>query len=212
MLQIAAEFGLPLALLLIALVGWWFGGRWRTRSTDSAQVVIWALVALLGLHAMLEWSLWVLFVSIPVAFLFALGEPALARRSFFLDSRLVLTSIGIAGLIYAPVMLADFNGVAAVGGRLYREQTSGGAASLDSMLGVFQIGTATYFKPHAERMMLSTMPVSGTMDAEDRVELVRRVLTRLPEEKVIALYISALASPAAWNRAFLMLSGYASLL
>ncbi len=41
--------------------------------------------------------------------------------------------------------------------------------------------------------MLSTMPVSGTIDAEDRVELVRRVLTRLPEEKVIALYISALA-------------------
>lgn len=57
-LHLAVELGLPLAFLLsAACIGWvWRARPWR--ELDSARQLAWNVLALIGLHSMLEYPLW----------------------------------------------------------------------------------------------------------------------------------------------------------
>jgi len=57
-LHLAVELGLPLALLVSGLVLWWV---WRARpwaETDPVRQLAWGILAVVGLHSMLEFPLW----------------------------------------------------------------------------------------------------------------------------------------------------------
>ncbi len=74
-LQFAAEMGWPLAMSLIALLSWLVLGRIRQRLEDPGETFILALIALLGIHSLLEWPLHSLIFLVPFCLLAAVGEP-----------------------------------------------------------------------------------------------------------------------------------------
>jgi hypothetical protein len=84
-LQLAAELGLPLAALVLALL---LAALWRAwRLSRSAETDIgvtlrsaWMMLLLIALHSQLEYPLWYAYFLLPTAWLFgyALGTPAQA--------------------------------------------------------------------------------------------------------------------------------------
>ena len=82
-LQFDAEFGLPLAGLILALLGWAFLKAWRTDADESAEDAMsqrcaWMVVAMIGLHSQLEYPLWYAYFLLPAAWAWGF---ALGRRS-----------------------------------------------------------------------------------------------------------------------------------
>ena len=57
-LHLAVELGMPAALLLCGLAAWavWRGRPWR--EADPTRQLAWAVLALIGLHSLLEYPLW----------------------------------------------------------------------------------------------------------------------------------------------------------
>lgn len=79
-LQLAVELGLPLALLACGgmLVLVWRARPWR--ETVPARQLAWGVLALIGLHSLLEYPLWYGPFQLAVLFAFALLWPAGLRR------------------------------------------------------------------------------------------------------------------------------------
>jgi O-antigen ligase len=83
-LQLMVELGLPLATLVLGLLGWalWRGARnaWTTTGPlGTAQRSAMVMVAMIGLHSLLEYPLWYSYFLLPAAWAwgFALhAEPA----------------------------------------------------------------------------------------------------------------------------------------
>ncbi len=190
--QFAAEFGMFAGLAFVALCVWWLLRDWPRRRNVPALTCVWAMMALIGIHAMLEWSLWVLFVAILAGFLFALAEPPL-RRVASLDARPIFATLGVAGLAWAPLMWADYDDVANAAWNLEFEDSVGFGISREMVDGLTTNSTATYFKPQSDRFVVRAAPPVRKPVSDQEVERTWRVLTRLPEERTIAVYIAGLA-------------------
>lgn len=191
-LQFAAEFGIVAGVASTALALWWLLSDWSRRRESPALLTAWTMLALIGLHAMLEWSLWVLFVSILAGFLFAIAEPPL-RRAVRIDARPVFAALGIAGLAWAPLMWADYDAVADAAWNMEFEEGIGFGISKEMVEGLVTNSTATYFKPQSDRLVIRAAPPVRKPVPDAEVERTWRVLTRLPEERTIAVYIAALS-------------------
>lgn len=57
-LQLAVELGLPVALLLCGAFTWWVLRQKPWRESDATRQLGWAVLALIGLHSLLEYPLW----------------------------------------------------------------------------------------------------------------------------------------------------------
>ncbi len=191
LLQVAAEFGVPLGTGLLVLLLWWTFADWKRRLTDPSVAAVWSLGLLIILHSLLEWPLWVFFIAVPGGLLFGLGEPE-SRGAAIVDARTVMAPVGIAALLYVPLMFLDYDRVSVAAQLLYREQVAGKAASLEAQVAVLEIGDATFFKPQMDRQVLSLLSPRKPVEEYD-LELARRVLSRLPDDRVIARYITLLA-------------------
>jgi hypothetical protein len=84
-LQLAVELGLPLALVVCALLLWalWQGARRALAATGAASATgrcALMMVVLIGLHSLLEYPLWYAYFLLPTAFAWglALGLPGRA--------------------------------------------------------------------------------------------------------------------------------------
>lgn len=80
-LQWAVEFGLPMALMLLGLMGWGLLSLWRRQDGQPARDVATlgaasVIVALAGLHSLLEYPLWYSYFLLPTAFVWGLGLAA----------------------------------------------------------------------------------------------------------------------------------------
>ena len=87
-LQLAVELGLPLALVISALLLWalWQAGRRALAATGAASAAgrcALMMVLLIGLHSLLEYPLWYAYFLLPTAFAWglALGLPAAVARA-----------------------------------------------------------------------------------------------------------------------------------
>ena len=60
-------------------------------------------------------------------------------------------------------------------------------------MGSLTNSTATYFKPQSDRFVVRAAPPVRKPVSDQEVERTWRVLTRLPEERTIAVYIAGLA-------------------
>jgi O-antigen ligase len=114
-LQLAVELGLPLALLVLGALGWAFWQAWRRSRALAGDrcamaTAAWMMVAVIGLHSLVELPLWYAYFLLPAAFAwgFALGAPAdppAARpgRSGWLLGLMLLAGGGAAALDYLRV-------------------------------------------------------------------------------------------------------------
>ncbi|MDB5892018.1 MAG: O-antigen polymerase [Polaromonas sp.] len=57
-LHLAVELGVPAALLICASIAWWIWRQRPWREKNPARQLAWAVLALIGLHSMLEYPLW----------------------------------------------------------------------------------------------------------------------------------------------------------
>jgi len=71
LLQFAVELGLPLATLVIALLGWALWTAWRG-AQDSLRRAALVMVLMILLHSLLEYPLWYAYFLFPAAFAFGL--------------------------------------------------------------------------------------------------------------------------------------------
>ena len=77
-LQFAVELGVPLALLVLALLGWALLGAWRAgaRCEDAADRLTlraaFVMVAMMAVHSQFEYPLWYAYFLLPTAFAFGL--------------------------------------------------------------------------------------------------------------------------------------------
>ena len=78
-LQFAVELGVPLATLVLGLLGWGLWRAWRNclrppspDGTPSPQRAAFVMLVLILVHSMLEYPLWYAYFLLPTAFLFGL--------------------------------------------------------------------------------------------------------------------------------------------
>jgi len=65
-LQLAAEFGVPFAVLLLGALAWWYL-RHLFLAPSARSVWVLASVAVTGLHSLVEYPLWYTYFLVPVA-------------------------------------------------------------------------------------------------------------------------------------------------
>lgn len=116
-LQLAVELGLPLAALVMALLGLALWQAWRRSAQASGDTAIAAraagvMVLLIGLHSLFEYPLWYAYFLLPTAFAwgFALGVPTAGT------ARAAPDTVGRDRLGATPGVLAG--GALALGGVL----------------------------------------------------------------------------------------------
>jgi hypothetical protein len=57
-MHLAAELGVPVALMLCCVVAWWVWRQQPWYERDATRQLAWAVLALIGLHSLLEYPLW----------------------------------------------------------------------------------------------------------------------------------------------------------
>jgi O-antigen ligase len=191
LLQVGAEYGVPVGMSLLALLIWWTFADHQRRLADPAIAAAWTLGLLIILHSFLEWPLWVFFIAVPAGLLFGLAEPQ-GTKGVTVEARTVLAPVGIAVLCYLPLMIADYDRVSVSAQLLFGAEAVETRASPEVQMLVFEIGDATFFKPQMERQVLALLPPRKPVE-KHYLELTRRVLSQIPDSGVIARYTTVLA-------------------
>ncbi|GAB2182611.1 hypothetical protein DLREEDagrD3_28340 [Denitratisoma sp. agr-D3] len=102
-LQWAVEFGLPLALAMTALLLWWLKD-FLARSFTPARWWLLAMLAVMGIHSLLEYPLWYTFFLGPWALLLGAGDEgrrvlANGRRGLVGFALILLLAGAILGIL-----------------------------------------------------------------------------------------------------------------
>jgi O-antigen ligase len=103
-LHLAVELGLPLALLLLAIVGVvvWRAQPWR--ALQARQQMAWAVLAMVGLHSLLEYPLW--YGPFQIAVLLCVLYLIAVHRGLRLDGAMFNTGTGRATGVLVSLLLA----------------------------------------------------------------------------------------------------------
>lgn len=125
-LQLAVELGLPLALLVLALLTWGLVciGRQARRVPGEAAItrrMVLAFVLMIGLHSLLEYPLWYAYFLLPTAWMagFGLGRGGTAPRTAAARPRapaLVVPATALALTLYAAWDYARVAAIFSAGG------------------------------------------------------------------------------------------------
>lgn len=187
-LHLAFTWGVPFALLACALV---LACLWRGRPWAEARPerqLAWGVLALIGLHSMLEFPLWygpfqlaaVLAVLLLCPWPAVLSYPGVRR-----GLRLWGALAGLAALGFGGWLVADYVRVA----QLYRPV----AQRLAMFRGDTPLAVAretTFFRDAAEFAAVTTMPVTAA-NASQIYPMARRLLHYSPEPRVIEPLIAS---------------------
>jgi len=101
LLQFVVELGVPLAVLVTALLSWamwraWCAGRQRTAAPDRERALLlraaWMMVLLVAWHSLLEYPLWYAYFLLPAAFAFGLCLGANGRGNVATGSRAITSA------------------------------------------------------------------------------------------------------------------------
>lgn len=190
-LHVAAEFGLPAALVFTGLVAAWCWRRAPSVLRDADTGAATLLVFLLLAHSQLEYPLWYLHFAAPAALLVALAEPLSPAGKGSLRPAFVLAPVGVAMLAAAAMMKADYDDVAPIWMAYLKAVVAVKSQEPETVLSITGTMGATYFKPQMERLYVEALR-PGEQRGDVPLELVRRVLTLIPDPGVIVRYIELL--------------------
>ena len=182
-LHLALEFGVPFALVVMALVGRWVLRRRPWREQHPWRVMAWGCLLVLGLHSMLEYPLWYgpfqMTLGCAIGLLWAPpGEPEAPTAP--------AAPMWIAVLLFMGCLFAawDFNRVSQV----YRQAASRDAAYRDNPL--HHAKQSWLFKNQADFAELTTQQVSADNAAELYPQAVR-LMHYSPEARVVQRVIDS---------------------
>ncbi|HEU0186476.1 MAG TPA: Wzy polymerase domain-containing protein [Gallionellaceae bacterium] len=181
-MQLAAEMGLAGVLILLAAAGFWLH-RVKQQSRTLERWWAYAVLAVLGMHSLLEYPLWYAYFLGVAAVTLGLTDAGVYRIKLRSLGRI---AVGLMLLLGVVVMLQLFNGYrtltsltslsphSAVGGP-YQKRLSDGLAVASS---------TPLLHPYAEYFM-SNMIVPDADELERKLALNERVLHFVPVEPVV---------------------------
>ncbi len=191
-LHLAVELGLPVALLACAGTLWLLLRARPWRESQPQRQLAWGVLALVGLHSLLEFPLWYgPFQLISLLALLVLLQPWLTRHWQALGRPLQRALHALAGLglllalLLAARLVQDYRAVSV----LYRPYEDRPAAlrSLDALELAQQLW---FFRPAAEFAWLTTTPVTPEQAAPMHA-MALRLLHYSPEPRVIEKLIAS---------------------
>jgi hypothetical protein len=182
-LHLALEFGVPFAVVVMALVGFWILRRSPWREQQPWRVMAWGLVLVVGLHSLLEYPLWYgpfqMTLGLAIGLLWAAtNEP---RQVEVQEGPMLMAALLFLGCLYAAW---DFNRV----GQIYRQAASRDAAYRDNPL--HHAKQSWLFKNQADFAELTTQ----TVTADNAVAIypqARRLMHYSPEARVVQRVIDS---------------------
>ncbi len=192
-LQLAVELGLPLALAVMALLGWalWRGARiaWLAEgSAGTAQRCAMLMVLMIGLHSLLEYPLWYSYFLLPAAWAwgFALQPSAPAAAKVAPGRPLVWASLLLmAGAAFSVI---DYARVAAI----FSSEGYGG--SLEQRIAAGQ--RSVFFAHHADYAA-----VTSGMASTDPAHAYDRAVHYLLDTRLMVAWARSLAARGALDPA-----------
>ncbi len=185
-LHLAVELGLPAALVIFAVLGW---GFWRAkpwRETDPTRQLAWAVLAVMGVHSLVEYPLWYgpfqLAAGLAVGLLCAASKPTFDQntRSASVAWHFVAIAL-IATTIWASW---DYRRVS----QIYLPQDQRDEAYQGDTLG--KIGDSWWFGNQLAFARLSITPLTAANAAQQR-QLATQLMHYSPEPRVIEALIES---------------------
>jgi hypothetical protein len=182
-LHLALEFGVPFALVVMAVIGAWILRRTPWREQNAWRVMAWCLIVVLGLHSLLEYPLWYgpfqMTLGLAIGLLWASQDlPVKEERQ---EGPMVIAALLFIGCLYAAW---DFNRV----GQIYRQAASRDAAYRDNPL--HHAKQSWLFKNQADFAELTTQTVTADNAANVYPQAVR-LMHYSPEARVVQRVIDS---------------------
>jgi O-antigen ligase len=182
-LHLALEFGVPFALVVMAVIGAWILRRTPWREQNAWRVMAWFLIVVLGLHSLLEYPLWYgpfqMTLGLAIGLLWASQDlPVEEERQ---EGPMVIAALLFIGCLYAAW---DFNRV----GQIYRQAASRDAAYRDNPL--HHAKQSWLFKNQADFAELTTQTVTADNAANVYPQAVR-LMHYSPEARVVQRVIDS---------------------
>ncbi|OYY18582.1 MAG: hypothetical protein B7Y59_08405 [Burkholderiales bacterium 35-55-47] len=182
-LHLALEFGVPFAVVVMALVGFWVLRRSPWREQQPWRVMAWGLVLVVGLHSSLEYPLWYgpfqMTLGLAIGLLWApTDSPTQVEAQ---EGPMLMAALLFLGCLYAAW---DFNRV----GQIYRQAASRDAAYRDNPL--HHAKQSWLFKNQADFAELTTQTVTAD-NAAAIYPQARRLMHYSPEARVVQRVIDS---------------------
>lgn len=192
-LHLAVELGLPAAVLLCAAVAGWVLWSRPWREVRPERQLAWGLLALIGLHSMLEYPLWygpfqlvALFAVLVLAWPQGAAQPgqgpAHARRVWPLAGVLGAAAVLVWGVCALAVW--DYFRVS----QLYKANTARAAAYRDNVQA--KVTHSVLFTSQLQFAQLTTTPLTRA-NAPALNRLAKDLLHYSPEPRVIQIVIES---------------------
>lgn len=183
-LHLALEFGVPFALVVMAVIGAWILRRTPWREQNAWRVMAWCLIVVLGLHSLLEYPLWYgpfqMTLGLAIGLLWVSQDlPVEEERQE--EGPMVIAALLFIGCLYAAW---DFNRV----GQIYRQAASRDAAYRDNPL--HHAKQSWLFKNQADFAELTTQTVTADNAADVYPQAVR-LMHYSPEARVVQRVIDS---------------------
>lgn len=186
-LHLALEFGIPLALLLLAWMASWVWQQQPWRETSALRLVAWGCLLVIGLHSVLEYPLW--YGPFQMTAGLALGMLAAREGAGPVQAEtpqrqtlwMALACVMFVGCLYAAW---DFKRV----GQIYKAPVARDAAyAADPLRHAKQ---SWLFQNQAEFAELSLQPTTPD-NAAQVYQLAQRMMHYSPEPRVVQRVIEA---------------------
>ena len=187
-LQLAVELGLPAALALCGLALWGVLRARPWREADPARQLAWGVLAIVGVHSLLEFPLWYgPFQLVTGLALLVLAAPWLASQGtrWRRAGRALLALVLAAALVLGLLLARDYGRVSA----LYRPASQRPAA-LRGLTAADVAAQLLFFSAQARFAELTTTPVTPA-NARHMHDLALRMLHFSPEPRVIEKLIAS---------------------
>ena len=178
-LQLAVELGLPAALLLCGAFAAWCLGERPWREAEPARQLAWGLLAIIGLHSMLEYPLW--YGPFQVVALFAMALLCWPRG--LRQAPLVVAGAAVV-LVVCGVAAWDYHRVS----QLYKAQEDRAPGYRDDVHA--KVTSSWLFSSPLQFAQLTTTPL--TRDNAERMNaLAHALLHYSPEPRVIQILVES---------------------
>ena len=189
-LQLAVELGVPLALLVCGGMAWWAWRRKPWQEVDPARQMAWGVLAVIGLHSLLEYPLWYgpfqMAAAVCVALLWRREKPIAAaiyesNRPLAPVIRAQAAIILIASSVYA---LWDYQRIS----QLYLAPQDRDAAYADDTIG--KARNSWLFSNQVQFAELTTTPLDRST-AQYTFDTASALLHYSPEPRIIEKVIES---------------------
>jgi len=184
-LHLLAETGFATTFLALAPVVWLLWRRPPWRAMNASAQWAWMVIAVVGLHSLLEYPIWYMNFLIPTAFAFGVlftAQPVAVQPSPSLPGVLA-ASIGAVLLLASTWAFVDYMRVASI----FKED---GRASAD-LSEVVSVQNTLLFRYYADRALVERVPLNDS-NAAEMLKVTDRLLKEGPNPLVLWVRLEAL--------------------